>query len=98
MEVNKSIFVASLNCLLTCFDKNPPESTSNLKTAKLYDLISMLDVDLVERIFYIFSRILLSFIYSPGSGCSKVTDEGLTLETSAKHHIPQATNKPYQPC
>ena len=26
------------------------------------------------------------------------SDEGLTLETSAKHHIPQATNKPYQPC
>ena len=26
------------------------------------------------------------------------TDEGLTLETSAKHHIPQATNIPYQPC
>ena len=25
-------------------------------------------------------------------------DEGLTLETSAKHHIPQATNIPYQPC
>ena len=23
--------------------------------------------------------------------------EGLTLETSAKHHIPQATNIPYQP-
>ena len=23
---------------------------------------------------------------------------GLTLETSAKHHIPQATNIPYQPC
>ena len=26
------------------------------------------------------------------------SDEGLTLETSAKHHIPQATNIPYQPC
>ena len=25
------------------------------------------------------------------------SDEGLTLKTSAKHHIPQATNKPYQP-
>ena len=24
-------------------------------------------------------------------------DEGLTLETSAKHHIPQAKNIPYQP-
>ena len=24
-------------------------------------------------------------------------DEGLTLQTSAKHHIPQATNTPYQP-
>ena len=24
------------------------------------------------------------------------SDEGLTLETSAKHHIPQATNIPYQ--
>ena len=26
------------------------------------------------------------------------SDEGLMLETSAKHHIPQATNIPYQPC
>ena len=26
------------------------------------------------------------------------SDEGLTLETSVKHHIPQATNIPYQPC
>ena len=26
------------------------------------------------------------------------SDEGLTLETSAKHHILQATNIPYQPC
>ena len=26
------------------------------------------------------------------------SDEGLTLETSAIHHIPQATNIPYQPC
>ena len=26
------------------------------------------------------------------------SDEGLTLETSAKHHFPQATNIPYQPC
>ena len=25
------------------------------------------------------------------------SDEGLTLETPAKHHIPQATNIPYQP-
>ena len=25
------------------------------------------------------------------------SDEGLTLETSAKHHIAQATNIPYQP-
>ena len=25
------------------------------------------------------------------------SDEGLTLETSAKNHIPQATNIPYQP-
>ena len=25
------------------------------------------------------------------------SDEGLTLETSAKYHIPQATNIPYQP-
>ena len=32
-------------------------------------------------------------IVSP-SVCS---DEGLTLETSAKHHIPQATNIPHQP-
>ena len=36
-------------------------------------------------------------------GCGYVhvhvcSDEGLTLETSAKHHIPQATNIPYQPC
>ena len=29
---------------------------------------------------------------------SVCSDEGLTLETSAKHHIPQATNIPYQPC
>ena len=26
------------------------------------------------------------------------SNKGLTLETSAKHHIPQATNIPYQPC
>ena len=26
------------------------------------------------------------------------SDEGLTLETSAIRHIPQATNIPYQPC
>ena len=25
------------------------------------------------------------------------SDEGLTLETSAKHHMPQSTNIPYQP-
>ena len=25
------------------------------------------------------------------------SDEGLTLEMSAKHHIPQAKNMPYQP-
>ena len=31
-------------------------------------------------------------------GLTEQTDEGLTLETSAKHHIPQATNIPYQPC
>ena len=31
---------------------------------------------------------------TPTAVCS---DEGLTLETSAKHHIPQATNIPYQP-
>ena len=39
---------------------------------------------------------------SPSSEQTKNTkycsDEGLTLETSAKHHIPQATNIPYQPC
>ena len=29
---------------------------------------------------------------------NQCSDEGLTLETSAKHHIPQATNIPYQPC
>ena len=28
---------------------------------------------------------------------SVCSDEGLTLEMSAKHHIPQATNIPYQP-
>ena len=32
------------------------------------------------------------------SPSSEQTEEGLTLETSAKHHIPQATNIPYQPC
>ena len=31
-------------------------------------------------------------------GLTVCSDEGLTLETSAKHHIPQATNIPYQPC
>ena len=31
--------------------------------------------------------------FSLNSACS---DEGLTLETSAKHHVPQATNTPYQ--
>ena len=30
-------------------------------------------------------------------GQSASNNEGLTLETSAKHHIPQATNIPYQP-
>ena len=35
------------------------------------------------------------YIQTRKDGCS---DEGLTLETSAKHHIPQATNIPYQPC
>ena len=34
---------------------------------------------------------------SPSSEQTAPTDEGLTLETSAKHHIPQATNLPYQP-
>ena len=28
---------------------------------------------------------------------SVCSDEGLMLKTSAKHHIPQATNIPYQP-
>ena len=37
---------------------------------------------------FVYSSLLLAV-------CS---DEGLTLETSAKHHIPQATNIPYQPC
>ena len=34
-----------------------------------------------------------------GIGClaDVCFDEGLMLETSAKHHIPQATNIPYQP-
>ena len=36
-----------------------------------------------DMVFWIWSRV-----------CS---DEGLTLETSTKHHIPQATNIPYQP-
>ena len=35
---------------------------------------------------------------SPSSEQTVCSDEGLTLETSAKHHIPQATNIPYQPC
>ena len=35
-------------------------------------------------------KLLLAF-----SVCS---DKGLTLETSAKHHIPQVTNILYQPC
>ena len=30
--------------------------------------------------------------------CPSSEQTGLTLETSAKHHIPQATNIPYQPC
>ena len=34
---------------------------------------------------------------SPSSEQTVCSDEGLTLETSAKHHIPQATNIPYQP-
>ena len=34
-------------------------------------------------------------VVSDSAVCS---DEGQTLETSAKHHIPQATNIPYQPC
>ena len=32
------------------------------------------------------------------SSVSPSSDVGLTLETSVKHHIPQATNIPYQPC
>ena len=32
------------------------------------------------------------------SPSSEQTGEGLTLETSAKHRIPKATNIPYQPC
>ena len=35
---------------------------------------------------------------SPSSEQTVCSDEGLTLETLAKHHIPQATNIPYQPC
>ena len=31
------------------------------------------------------------------SNLNDCSDEGLTFETSAKHHIPQATNIPYQP-
>ena len=34
---------------------------------------------------------------SPSSEQTACSDEGLTLETSAKHHILQATNIPYQP-
>ena len=34
---------------------------------------------------------------SPSSEQTVCSDEGLTLETSAKHHILQATNIPYQP-
>ena len=33
---------------------------------------------------------------SPSSERAVGSDEGLTLETSAKHHIPHATNIPYQ--
>ena len=32
---------------------------------------------------------------SPSSEQTVCSEEGLTLETSAKHHIPQATNIPY---
>ena len=32
------------------------------------------------------------------SSVSPSSDVGLTLETSVKHHIPEATNIPYQPC
>ena len=36
--------------------------------------------------------------FSPSSEQGAVcSEEGLMLETSAKHHIPQATNIPYQP-
>ena len=47
-------------------------------------------------------RVFLSIMYSSKqlSHHTIVTvcsDEGLTLETSANHHIPQATNMPYQP-
>ena len=34
---------------------------------------------------------------SPSSERLLCSDEGLTLETSPKRHIPQATNIPYQP-
>ena len=43
-----------------------------------------------EKWFYV----VVSRPLKLGAVCS---DEGLTLETSAKHHIPQATNIPYQP-
>ena len=39
------------------------------------------------------AQVLIS-VYMQARVCS---DEGLTLETSAKHHIPQVTNIPYQP-
>ena len=41
-----------------------------------------------------FCRFVVDIKFTWGSTCS---DEGLTLETSAKHHIPQATNILYQP-
>ena len=39
----------------------------------------------------------LADVSSVGPSSEQTSDEGLTLETSAKHHIPQATNIPYQP-
>ena len=39
----------------------------------------------------------LADVLSVGPSSEQTADEGLTLETSAKHHIPQAKNIPYQP-
>ena len=40
----------------------------------------------------------LADVSSVSPSSEQTQDEGLTLETSAKHHTPPATNIPYQPC